>query len=245
VYVIDTNIYYARADAYVNNVKRILLSHNLPNDRIKAIFFTHKHLDHIRGASYLIRKFKIEYFVINFDYSHPIRPVEDLFNMASANIPVWINCNNEARIFEGETLIDIRNPDADTSCKDRTPDINDSSICLCIHHGKNRVCLTGDAGYPVINRKYTCGNMVSKNIHENLLKVSHHGSKSGTDNNVLNNLRPSHCFISVGNSSKYNHPSQAVLNLLRLDKKIKDIKISKVEQRNICYIVNGTNIQVI
>jgi beta-lactamase superfamily II metal-dependent hydrolase len=246
VYVIDTNICYDRADRYVDCVKRILSSHNLPNDRIKAIFFTHKHLDHIRGASHLIRNFKIEYFVINLDYSHPIKPVEDLFNIARANIPVWLNCNKEAQIFEGETRIDIRNPDANTSRKDRTPDINDSSICLCIYHGKNQAYLTGDAGHPIINTKYDdmLTNKVFERTHnKNFLKVSHHGSKSGTNDRVLDILNPSHCFISAGHSSKYNHPSPEIMALLKSSLIVeKPVIVSKVIERYIQYKFDGKGI---
>ena len=243
VYIIDTNIYGPAAKVYVDTVKGILKDHGLPVDKIKAMIFTHKHLDHIRGAARLINELAAEYFVINLDYPHPTKPVADMLHMARKKIPLWINCNKEATIFEGTTKICVRNPDDDTSCQIKAPDINDSSICLCIHHENNRVYLTGDAGYSVLNRKYVCGNMVLRNINENLLKIAHHGSDSGTNVQVLGNLKPSHCFISAGQSSKYNHPSPQVMNLLKSYAKAPEILVSRALKRNIRYKITGKSIQ--
>ena len=248
VYVIDTNIYSTNANKYINNVKSILKKHNLPEDKIKAIIFTHKHLDHIRGAAFLINQFSVKYFVINLDYSHPTKPVEDLFSIARNKIPVWINCNNEARILEGKTEICIRNPDEDTSSQVKAPDINDSSICLCIHHGDNQAYLTGDAGHLVISRKYDydiVNTVLSRPIYENFLKVAHHGSNTGTNVQVLNTLMPSHCFISAGHSVKYNHPSPEVMDLLKSNKIFKNPKVivSKTSKKTVQYKFDGNNIK--
>ena len=47
-----------------------------------------------------------------------------------------------------------------------------------------------------------------------ILKVSHHGSKNGTDEALLDLINPKIALIGVGEDNKYNHPADIVINLL-------------------------------
>jgi beta-lactamase superfamily II metal-dependent hydrolase len=51
------------------------------------------------------------------------------------------------------------------------------------------------------------------NLEADVLKVAHHGSKNGTDQNVLDAVKPHEAVISVGPNS-YGHPTPTVLKLL-------------------------------
>ncbi len=129
VYLIDTN-YNASKKDYVGEIVAILKKYKLEN-KIKAFIVTHKHLDHIRGAADVFRKLHVEYFLINYDYKHETKPVNTLLSAASS-IKKWINVNRESVFNEGNVKFSIKNPDSRTSSKLKTPDINDSSIILCV-----------------------------------------------------------------------------------------------------------------
>ena len=57
-----------------------------------------------------------------------------------------------------------------------------------------------------------------------ILKVSHHGSKTSSSKYFINNSKPKYSVISVGKYNRYGHPNKEVLknlyysNLYRTDK---------------------------
>lgn len=59
-----------------------------------------------------------------------------------------------------------------------------------------------------------------------ILKVSHHGSKNGTSEELLEVLKPKVAVISVGEKNKYGHPTKEVLDRL----KAKGIEIKRTDK---------------
>ena len=55
-----------------------------------------------------------------------------------------------------------------------------------------------------------------------ILKIAHHGSKTGTSEAILNSVNPSVAVIQVGKNS-YGHPHREVLDMLS-KKKIKTLR---------------------
>lgn len=72
------------------------------------------------------------------------------------------------------------------------------------------------------------------------MKVSHHGSNTGTDERVLNLLIPRKAFISVGNNRKYKHPSNNVVDMIRAFGC--DLEVSKYICKDLCYCFDGNQI---
>ncbi|MGC2424202.1 MAG: MBL fold metallo-hydrolase [Nitrospirota bacterium] len=249
-YIIDTNVSFGGRDgatiehkmgAYVNTVKEILRDKGLDPNFIKGLFITHKHLDHIRGAARLFDEFNIENFLMNFDYDHPTVSVNALLEAVDRAGVRKININKPTTFADGETYISVLNPDSETSTNALAPDINDSSICLCVNYGATNAFLTGDAGCQILQSKYSCH---SGYFPESVLKVSHHGSRTGTNIDTLNLLNPVHAFISAGTSEQYNHPHQETIECLANSIPERNIRISKRIKKNVCYNLNGDNIQV-
>ena len=90
---------------------------------------------------------------------------------------------------------------------------NNDSLTLYVKIGKDTWLFTGDieaeaeqeiiAHYP--------------NLNVNNLKVAHHGSKTSTTQELLNQLQPTQAFISVGKNNSYGHPNEEIL--ARLEEK--------------------------
>ncbi|MGI6590123.1 MAG: ComEC/Rec2 family competence protein [Eggerthellaceae bacterium] len=86
-------------------------------------------------------------------------------------------------------------------------DTNDYSAIVLVTFESKKFLFTGDA--PVeAQEEANCG-------HVDVLKVSHHGSASGTDHFLASELSPSVAVLSYGLDNSYGHPTQVVLNALR------------------------------
>lgn len=89
-----------------------------------------------------------------------------------------------------------------------TTESNDASIILELGYKKNPYALfTGDAGADVI-KQATSGKTYP------FLKVPHHGSKTGLDEELIKQISPKNAFIPVG-ENPHGHPSIEILDLLK------------------------------
>lgn len=187
-YLIDTNISSKKnAEAFYQEVRDILKLHEITE--ISAFIVTHKHLDHIRGSDKFISesKIKIDNFLINLDYLHTTKVGSRLFEQASSHIPKWININSTGVIKDGDTEIIFKNPDKTTSTKQMAPDINDSSIVICVKYRKTIMYLTGDASYGILNKKlYNC------RCYEFLKKYLHHECDTEIYNELVKDILYNH-----------------------------------------------------
>ena len=72
----------------------------------------------------------------------------------------------------------------------------------------------GDAGVDKekdILDKYNLSNV-------DVLKVGHHGSKTSSSKNFIDEIKPKYSIISVGKNNRYGHPNKEVLNNLENSK---------------------------
>ncbi|QNO14350.1 MBL fold metallo-hydrolase [Alkalicella caledoniensis] len=235
-YIIDTNVYSRNnANRFCSEIKHILGKHKLDTDKIKGLIITHKHLDHLRGAKYIIDRglFDIEYFIINQDYHHPTKTVSDLLKSAKS-IPKWINLNRPCKFKEGNTVLEFVNPDSRTSTNVVSPDINDSSICFTLGYHNTSAHLTGDIGY-----NHLLGKM--KAYEQSILKVSHHGSRTGTNKDLLDEIKPQFAFVSAGNHKGFKHPHTEIDNLLKAN--VSSYTLSKKVKQTTYYKLDGSKIK--
>ena len=56
-------------------------------------------------------------------------------------------------------------------------------------------------------------NILDENNLSNIyvLKVGHHGSKTSSDKEFINEMNPKYSIISVGKNNRYGHPNKEVL----------------------------------
>ena len=51
-----------------------------------------------------------------------------------------------------------------------------------------------------------------------VLKVGHHGSKTSSSKEFIDDIKPKYSIISVGKNNRYGHPNKEVLNTLEKTK---------------------------
>jgi competence protein ComEC len=88
---------------------------------------------------------------------------------------------------------------------------NDDSLVLEVSYGKHRALLTGDAEKPVESELVASGLLRPVT----LLKVGHHGSKTSSSEEFLDELKPQFAMISDGYRNQFHHPHPSVLERLQ------------------------------
>ena len=87
------------------------------------------------------------------------------------------------------------------------PDTNDYSIIIKLTIGTKTFLFTGDAPTNAI--------LDANPGHIDVLKLSHHGSRTGTNEQLVRRLSPTYAVLSYALDNSYGHPMQSVLNALR------------------------------
>ena len=97
----------------------------------------------------------------------------------------------------------------------------DQAVASGDHNASSLVVLTGCAGAWLMltgdAEAETEESMLKGNVLSDIdvLKVAHHGSKSGTTQAFLDAVKPEHAVISAGLNNKYDHPDASVVARLK------------------------------
>lgn len=108
--------------------------------------------------------------------------------------------------------------------------LNSLSLVQKLSFGDFDILFTGDADQPTEN-----GQLATRLLSRvEVLKVPHHGSKTGMQTNWLAKILPQLAIISVGAKNTYGHPTEEALKILR----DKGIKILRTDQEGTIEIVS-------
>lgn len=192
-YLVDTGGHYSKkynpGRIYtLNYLKR----HNINN--IDGLFISHYDLDHIEGIFDILDYINIKNVYVSYYEDNEI-----LNELLKRNIKVFLLKEKDKINLSKDTYFGVI-----TNADDFTND-NDKSMVLELSHKDKNILFTGDISESVeqdIKGKF------------NILKVSHHGSKSSTSDSFLKEIKASYGIISSGIDNRYNHPNSEVLNRL-------------------------------
>ena len=88
---------------------------------------------------------------------------------------------------------------------------NDNSNVIYMELDNHKFLFMGDAGVEVeqdVIEKYNLKDI-------DVLKVGHHGSKTSSCKEFINEINPKYSIISVGKNNRYGHPNSNVLDNLK------------------------------
>lgn len=170
---------------------------------IDRLLITHGDLDHIGGASSIIASVKTKQIILG--KGNTANPLEnELITIANkkridvAFVEVGDKWTNQQYEFF------IVGPVGEGNSE------NDHSVVVYTSLGGIKWLFTGDLeenGERELVKQYP-------NLHVDVLKVGHHGSKTSTSELLLQTIRPRMALISVGRNNRYQHPHQEVINRL-------------------------------
>lgn len=195
------------------------LSKHMPfwDKKIQVIILTHPHADHFTGLISVIKR----YNVMSYDTENVENPgfgtkiLQD--NLAFKNLSAkylqkgdrLTNQSNFSLLTLWPSADFVSNSTSKSSSEANNLDLNGFSVVELLSYGSFKVLLTGDAGAIAEDK-------IAKEAGKiNVLKVPHHGSKTGMSDFFLKEISPSLAIISVGAKNLYRHPGQEALTLLK------------------------------
>jgi len=193
---------------------------------IDLIILTHPEADHLSGLNEVLKRYKIE----NILWTGVIRDTAEykewLKSISEEGAKISIAKAGQ-KISTRTVLLELLFPFENLEGKE-FKDSNNTSIVGKLVFGNISFLLTGDI-YKEIEKELIDRGV---NVDSDILKISHHGSKTSTSEEFLKEVSPEIAVISVGKNNSYNHSHQEVLevlskygiNVLRTDEQ-GDIKI--------------------
>ncbi len=197
--------------------------------KIELAFISHPQKDHFYGYIYLIDRYQIERFFISpiDNTSLSFQSLKKKINNQKIKTDV-IYAGKKINIYDSSLVFlwpskefSVNSLIYDKTSNDQPDyklpilgasslDSNHFSLVMLYQETNFKALLTGDASSLVLNRlpKWQI-------IKTNLLKVPHHGSKNGLNEQFLRLADPQVAVISVGENNPYGHPASETLALLQ------------------------------
>jgi len=171
--------------------------------KLNYILITHGDYDHMGEAINLVENFKVEKVIFNCGEFNELE--KELIKVLDKKKIPYYSCIKELNI-DNNKLYFLNNKDYGNE--------NDNSSVIYTELNKHKFLFMGDAGVEVekdLIEKYNLQNI-------DVLKVGHHGSKTSSGEEFINEVNPKHSIISVGKNNRYGHPNKEVLNNLEQSK---------------------------
>lgn len=174
-------------------------------DSVDYILATHADADHINGLNDVARNFKVRAAIVG---RAPFSNAEFAQFAATAReyaVPVRIVGRGDVLHFgavEADVLWPPRTQDVNA------PSRNNDSVVLRLRFGNRVFLFTGD----IEKDAEAAITSAQDDLHSDVVKVAHHGSKTSSTEAFINATRPAYAIISVGLTSIFGHPHQEVLD---------------------------------
>ena len=178
-------------------------------NRINYLILTHGDYDHMGEAINLVNNFKVEKVIFNCGEYNDLE--KELIKVLDKKKIKYYSCIKELNIDKNK-LYFLQTKEYDNE--------NDNSNVIYTELNGYKFMFMGDASvtteHEILN-KYNLPNI-------DVLKVGHHGSKTSSSKNFINELNPKYSVISVGKNNRYGHPSKEAL------KNLKEAKIYRTDK---------------
>ena len=171
--------------------------------KINYLVLTRGDFDHMGEAVNLVNGFKVEQVVFNCGEFNDLE--KELIKVLNQKKIKYYSCVKELNI-DNNKLYFLQTKKYDNE--------NDNSNVIYTELNGYKFMFMGDAGVDKekdILDKYNLSNV-------DVLKVGHHGSKTSSSKEFIDEINPKYGIISVGKNNRYGHPNKEVLNNLENSK---------------------------
>jgi beta-lactamase superfamily II metal-dependent hydrolase len=176
--------------------------------KLDVVVATHPHEDHIGGMMDVLNSFPVGLYIDNGE-PHSSTTYENVMTkLNNKQIPYAEVTTGKIIPFADGITVQVMNPSS------LTGDLNANSVVLKITDGLEKFLFMGDA------------DDGSGDLSAQVLKVSHHGSNTGTSSSFLSKVNPEVAVIEVGAGNTYGHPASGTINRLQSN----DVKIYRTDE---------------
>ncbi len=219
----------------VEDWKKSNKSYNLSDNTIKFLkskgittidylITTHGDYDHIGNAKYIVENFKVEKVIFNCGEFNELET--DLIKVLDEKKIPYYSCIKELNI-DNNKLYFLQTKEYDNE--------NDNSNVIYTELSGYNFMFMGDASSTTekeIIDKYNLPDI-------DILKVGHHGSRTSSSIEFINEINPEYSIISVGKNNRYGHPNKEVLDALE------ESKIYRTDQNgSIMFKINNNKLKI-
>ena len=163
----------------------------------------HGDFDNMGEAVNLVQNFKVEKVIFNCGEFDELE--NNLIKVLNKKKILYYSCIKELNVGNNK-LYFLQTKEYDNE--------NDNSNVIYTEIDGYKFMFMGDAGIDKekdILDKYNISDI-------DVLKVGHHGSKTSSSEEFINEINPKYSIISVGKNNRYGHPNKEVLNVLNNSK---------------------------
>ncbi len=170
---------------------------------INYLILTHGDYDHMGEAINLVNNFKVDKVIFNCG---PYNDLEkELIKVLDKKRIKYYSCIKELNINKNKLQF-LQTKEYDNE--------NDNSNVIITELGGYKFMFMGDASSTTEHEILSKYNLPDIDV----LKVGHHGSKTSSSIEFIDEINPNYSIISVGKNNRYGHPNKEVLNNLEKSK---------------------------
>ena len=195
--LIDTAGNYFNKNIVIN--KTIPYLKSAGRIKINYLILTHGDYDHMGESINLVNNFKVEKVIFNCGPHNDLE--QELIKVLDKKKIPYYSCIKELNIDDNK-LYFLNNKDYGNE--------NDNSSVIYTELNKHKFLFMGDASTTTEKEILTRYNLSNIDV----LKVGHHGSKTSSSKDFINEINAKYSIISVGKNNRYGHPNKEVLDNL-------------------------------
>ncbi len=205
--------------------------------KIDFLIFSHFDSDHCGGLIYLLENIKVDNILIGkqFEKNENLEYIVNLANKKHVKI-IELQAGNKINI-EKDSSLEILWPSVAEKISENS--INNNSLVCKFVYKNFSMLLTGDIE-SIAEEKLIEKYKNTNRLNANILKIAHHGSKTSSNQEILNEVNPKIALIGVGRKNKFGHPNQEVLERL----KEKGIQIYRTDKNGEIQIIVKNNLKI-
>jgi competence protein ComEC len=203
---------------------------------IDLVILTHPHSDHLNGLIDILERYRVENILwtgVNYD-SQLYQEWQRMIEEEGAKIYI---AQDGQRVISSKTILEILHPLESLEGKE-TENLDNTSISAKLIFEENSFLFTGDAHQEV---ELALVKEFQERLKSKVLKVGHHGSRTSSVQEFVEQVLPEMAVISVGKDNGYGHPHQEVLDTLEKY----DITVLRTDKDgDIKIISDGKNLKI-